>query len=135
MTYNLFISHSWSYNRAHIRLRRLLRNQESFSYRDLSVPRDDPIHTTGSASALRNAIEQRIRLSHGVVILAGVYATYSDWIQQEIEIAEYEYNRAKPIIGVVPRGSTRISSAVRRSADRIVGWNSRSLINAVRELC
>ena len=64
-----------------------------------------------------------------IIILAGVYATYSKWINKEIEMAK-KYN--KPIIAVQPWGAERTSSIVKNAADVIVGWNAKSVANAVR---
>ena len=44
MIYNICISHSWSYNSQYIGLRNLLNSAPNFTYRDYSVPKDDPIH-------------------------------------------------------------------------------------------
>ena len=66
-----------------------------------------------------------------VLILAGVYATYSKWINIEIELAK-ELN--KKIIAIEPWASKSTSTIVKNSADRIVGWNTDSIVNAIREL-
>ncbi|OPY56750.1 MAG: hypothetical protein A4E55_01950 [Pelotomaculum sp. PtaU1.Bin035] len=44
MTYNLFISHSWTYSDAYDKLIGLLNSDPYFSYKNYSVPKDDPIH-------------------------------------------------------------------------------------------
>lgn len=41
-----------------------------------------------------------------------------------------KYN--KPIIAVQPWGAERASSIVKNAADVIVGWNAKSVANAVR---
>lgn len=64
-----------------------------------------------------------------VIILAGVYATYSKWINIEIELAK---NLNKKIIAVEPWGSSRTSLIVKNSADEIVGWNTSSIVRAIR---
>ncbi len=43
-TYNLFISHSWTYGNAYENFCSLLNNDSNFSYRNYSVPKDDPVH-------------------------------------------------------------------------------------------
>lgn len=64
-----------------------------------------------------------------VIILAGVYATYSKWINIEIELAK---SMNKKIIAVQYWGAERTSIIVRDNADVIVGWNSSSIIRAIR---
>ena len=56
-TFNLFISHSWTYSDQYERLVALLQNRGYFSFRNYSVPRDDPIHSAGTIAQLRQAIK------------------------------------------------------------------------------
>lgn len=129
--FNLFISHSWTYGDQYERLVDLLASQTYFEFKDYSVPRDDPVHTSGSVQKLREAIWRQMRPAHVVLVLAGVYATYSRWIKEEINLAK---EMGKPIIAVAPWGADKISSVVRENADRIVRWNSSSIVQAIREL-
>ena len=66
-----------------------------------------------------------------ILIPAGVYATYSKWINIEIELAK---SASKPIVAIRPWGSERISVPVQQAANRIVGWNTDSVVNAIKEL-
>ena len=132
-TYNLFISHSWSYSDNYDRLLKLLRDRSYFIFKDYSVPRDDPIHNAPNSPALYNAIKRQMNLCHVIVIMAGVYATYSTWIQNEIKIAN-EFSTSKPIVAVKPWGNTNVSTVVSRAADRLVGWNTESVVSAIREV-
>ena len=133
-TYNLFISHAWSYADQYERLVALLRARGYFAFRNYSVPPDDPIHGAGTDAQLRQAIRNQMTPCHAVIILAGVYATYSKWINIEIDLAEEGFTNAKPIIAIRPWGSQRISERVRLAADRIVGWNTESVVGAIRDL-
>ena len=58
-----------------------------------------------------------------------MYVLYSEWIDYEIDTA-VAYN--KPIIGVEPWGQERIPVKVQTYAKKMVGWNSSSIIDAVR---
>lgn len=133
-TYNLFISHSWGYSDQYDRLVNLLRERGYFAFRNYSVPPDDPIHSAGTDAQLRQAIRNQMTPCHVVLILAGVYATYSKWINIEIDLALAGFTYAKPIVAIRPRGSERISEPVQQAADRIVGWNTESVVGAIREL-
>ena len=133
-TYHLFISHSWSYGDAYEKLVSLLNARPRFFYRDYSVPKDDPIHTNGTDRQLYNAIRNKISPSSVVLILAGVYATYSTWIDNEIYIAQEEFNTPKPIIAIEPWGSERTSATVKDAADKVVKWNTKSIVTAIREV-
>ena len=133
-TYNLFISHSWTYSDDYLGLIRLLRDEAYFSFKDYSVSKDDPIHTRGTDRELQEAISNKIRLCHVVLVNAGVYASYSKWIDKEIRIARAEFNNPKPVIAVRPRGSERISALAKQYADRTVYWSTESIVSAIREL-
>ena len=133
-TYNLFVSHSWTYGDAYDRLTNLLNNRSYFSYRNYSVPKDDPVHNAANDGQLRNAIRRQMTPCHVVLFIAGVYATYSKWINVEIDLAKRGFQNSKPIIAVAPWGSERISSVVRGAADQIVGWNTESIVRAIRSL-
>jgi hypothetical protein len=132
-TYNIFISHSWKYNQQYEQIKKLLDAQPYFKYRDYSVPRTDPIHGAGTDRELSEAIKRQMDSCHVVIILAGVYSTYSKWIDKEINLAK-GYMYEKPIIAVEPWASKRASAKVKENANVIVGWNGQSIVNAIRGL-
>ena len=133
-TYDIFISHSWTYGDQYERLIEFLDDDPYFHYRDYSVPKDDPIHDAPNQAALYEAIKKQIAPVNVVIILAGVYSSYSKWIDKEIKIAESEFYQKKPILAVEPWGSERTSSVVKDAANKIVGWNSSSIISGIREI-
>ena len=128
-TYHLFISHSWAYSDAYDKLVRMLNNASNFSYKDYSVPKNDPIHNASNVAQLKAAIRNQMQHASCVLILAGVYSTYSKWINIEIELAR-EMN--KTIIAIEPRGAQRTSLVVKQAADKVVGWNTNSIVSAIR---
>lgn len=128
-TYNLFISHSWAYSKQYEGLVKLLDSEPYFNYKNYSVPKDDPIHTNGTDWQLRQAIERQMRPASCVIILAGVYASYSKWINIEIELAQ---QLGKKIIAVEYWGAEHTSAVVKEAADVVVGWNTNSIIQAIR---
>ncbi|OFX16365.1 MAG: molecular chaperone Tir [Bacteroidetes bacterium GWA2_31_9] len=131
-THNLFISHSWTYGDAYDKLCNLLDNRVYFYYRNYSVPKNDPIHTNGTDKQLQEAITNKIRLCHVILIMAGKYSTYSKWINKEIVIANEAFISPKPIIGIMPWGSQQVSSVVRTHSTELVGWNTESIVAAIR---
>lgn len=134
-THNLFVSHSWNYSDQYDRLvRLLLKERHHFSFKNYSVPKNDPIHNAGSDTVLRTAIKNKMTPCGAVLILAGMYASYSKWIDIEIDLARNGFGLPKPIIAIEPWGSQRTSAAVKNAADRIVGWRADSVVRAIREL-
>lgn len=131
-TYHLFISHSWRHVRQYYNLKGLL-DRSDLRYRDYSVPRHDPIQGARSARKLRDAIRNQMQHASVVLILAGIYATHSEWIEIEINMAA-SFSSRKPIIAIKPRGSQRTSVPVKQVADRVVRWSTRSIVRAIEEL-
>ena len=132
MAYNLFISHSWAYGDAYDKLSAMLRAAPSFEYKDYSVPKDAPIHHAANATQLRNAIQVQMKSASVILIMAGKYATFSKWINEEISLAQSGYAYKKPIVAVTPWGAQQISSTVRDAADEIVAWNTSSIVAAIK---
>lgn len=126
--YRIFISHSWSYSSQYDKVETFLQ-QEGVDFYNNSVPKNDPIHTNGTDKQLEDAIDAKIRGCSCVIILAGVYASYSKWINKEIQIAQ---KYGKPIIAVEYWGAERTSAVVKNAADVIVKWNAKSVADAVR---
>ena len=129
---NLFISHSWTYGDAYEKLTSMLNSAPNFTYRNYSVPKDDPIHNAPNQDALYEAIKNQMRFCDVILIMAGKYATYSKWIQNEITIAKQDFS--KPLVAICPWGNEQVSSTVRNAADRLVSWSTNSIVSAIREL-
>ncbi|WP_283130695.1 TIR domain-containing protein [Enterovibrio norvegicus] len=133
--YNLFISHSWAYGDAYEKLVKMLDEAAYFSYKNHSVPKDDPIHNANSAAQLREAIRNQMNGCHAIIVLAGVYSTYSKWINEEIVLANEGFaSGKKPIIAIQPWGAEKTSTFVKENADIVVGWNTKSIVDAIREV-
>ncbi|HWQ55086.1 MAG TPA: TIR domain-containing protein [Bryobacteraceae bacterium] len=124
--YNVFITHAWAYDENYYRLEKWLNEAPNFVWTNLSVPRHDPIlDSDGLAKELHN----QMRSAHVFLILSGMYVAHSDWIQYEINFAR---RIGRPIIGIRPWASTVVPIAVQKGADEIIGWNSASIISAIR---
>lgn len=132
-TYHLFISHSWSYSDQYSNLVNLLDQASYFDYQNRSIPKDDPVHS-GTDKELSEAIKNHMMSCGIVLVLAGVYASYSKWIDKEIKIAKSAFSSPKPILAIEPWDSDRTSQMVKDNADKIVGWNTNSIVSAIKEL-
>lgn len=130
MQYNLFISHSWTYSDAYEKLVKLLNSAPGFTYRNYSVPKNDPIHNAPYEYQLRDAIRNQMQHASCVLVLAGVYSTYSKWINIELELAT---QMGKRIIAIEPWGAQRTSSVVKKATHIVVGWNSANIVKAIKE--
>lgn len=128
MERRIFISHSWAYNDQYEKIVELI-GKGGIKFYNHSVPKDDPVHTNGTDKELYAAIEKKINEVGCVVILAGVYSSYSKWIKKEIEIAK---RLGKPVVAVELYSAERTSSFVKQNADHLVKWQSASIASAIR---
>ncbi len=131
--YKIFISHSWAYGDAYEKLIKLLHDDPRFNFKNYSVPKNDPIHNAPNSAQLALAIQSQMKFCDVIIILAGVYSTYSSWINREIEIAK-GFTNPKPILAIQPWASERTSSVVKKHANKIVKWNTSSIVAGIREL-
>lgn len=130
--YDIFVSHAWRYNDDYYRLMGLLNTALYFQYRNYSVPTHDPLVAAGlivGNQRLFNMLDAQIRPVQCVLVIAGMYAAHRYWMDKEIGIAQ---SYAKPIIGIIPWGAQRIPDAVAAAAHEMVGWNTGSIVDAIR---
>jgi len=125
-TYDLFISHAWDYGDDYHRIVQFLHAAPNFKWRNYSVPEHDPL---AGGAELGDQLQGQIKPTNAVIILAGMYVNHRDWIQYEIDLARAY---AKPIIGVRPWGQQRTPAQVAEAAATMVGWNTDSIVAAVR---
>jgi MTH538 TIR-like domain (DUF1863) len=127
-TRNLFISHAWSYAADYEKIVEWLTNGANFSWKNFSVPIHDSLPDK-TASGLKAGMSRQIAPAQGVIIIAGMYVSHSNWIDYEIDEA---VRMGKVIIGVTPSGQERVPVKIQNTAKVIVRWNSQSVIDAVR---
>ena len=126
--YHIMISHSWDYNNHYEKIKGWLDDTKYFKWTNYSVPLSRPLDTK-TKDELKKKIKDRISYCSCVIILSGMYVSYSEWIDYEIDTA---VQLRKPIIGIKPWGQERIPIKVQNNADILIGWNSESVVNAVR---
>jgi hypothetical protein len=126
--YRIFISHAWDYNDEYYRLEKLLKEYPNFDFRNYSVPKHDPLDTS---TQLEKKLLDQMNPTQVVIVLAGMYAAHSEWIQFEINEAK---RLKKPILGVRPWGQERVPQAVQDAANIIHGWNVAPIVASIRDL-
>ena len=128
--YNIFISHAWKYDEHYNKIVQWL-NEAKLDWKNYSVPNHDPADANNKTK-LKEVLTSQIRPASCVIILAGMYAAYSDWIEYEVNES---VRMGKKIIGVEPWGQEKIPKIVSDNATVMVGWNSSSVVNAVKDQC
>lgn len=124
----LFISHAWSYESHYKKLVEWFDDEPNFSWTNYSVPSHDAC-SEATKKGLKECLTNQMRPAQGIIILSGMYAAHSDWIDYEIDEA---VRMSKIIIGVKPWGQERTPKKVQDNADTMVNWNRSSIISAVR---
>jgi hypothetical protein len=127
--YHIFISHSWSYPEDLNNLRNLLEERGYFNVEFEEASADEPINST-NAAYIKQRLKQKISNSNIVLGIAGMYASYSDWMVWELDRA---MELDVPIVGVVPWGQERVSTTVSSRSKEDVHWNTESIVAAIRK--
>lgn len=132
--YHIFISHAWKYSDDYNKVVEWLNEAQDeglLTWSNYSVPEHDPLvdpDTSVGKTKLKNMLREQIRPASKVIVISGMYAAYSEWIDFEIETAvDYE----KYIIGLKPWDQQRVPTKIQDNADVMVGWNKKSLIDAI----
>ena len=126
--YKIFISHSWTHSEDLEALHKLLNSRGYFNVEFLEASKKTPINSQ-QATYVKSVLKTRILNSDIVLALAGIYASYSDWMVWELDTAK---KNNIPIVGVIPRGQERISKEVYNRSIVDVKWNTESIVSAIR---
>lgn len=125
----IFISHAWSYNNHYWTLVNWFNEEPNFFWSNCSVPSHDALPDKTS-KGLSEGMTRQISPAQVVLVLGGMYAAHSAWIEYEIKEAQ---RMNKTIIGIRPWGQERMPQIVQSaSICDPVGWNRSSVISAVR---
>lgn len=133
-SYRIFISHAWKYGDEYSRIVRLLDNAPYFTYYNYSAPKEKPLvlsRENATSREIAEAISDKIKRAQVVLVLGGMYGIYHNWMQFEVDEAR---RLGKPIIAIMPWGQINMPAYLREKADRVVGWNTSSIVSAIREL-
>lgn len=128
--YDLFVSHSWKHDSDYDGLIELLNEKNHFSYRNYSVTKKEKVEGKSDRALKRHIKNKQIKPASVVIVIAGMYSTYSDWIGKEVRIAE---ELDKPILSVKPWGAER-TSYITNKADATAGWNKTTIVREIRNL-
>lgn len=125
----IFISHAWSYDDHYNTLVKWFNEEPNFAWSNCSVPKYDALPDKTS-KGLSEGMTRQISPAQVVLILGGMYAAHSAWIEYEIKEAQ---RMGKLIIGIRPWGQERVPVIVQTSSVcEPVGWNRTSVIQTIR---
>lgn len=127
-TINVFISHSWEHVDDLKNLKSLLENRGYFNVEFKQVEPENRIDSEKS-SYIKQVLKKKIEESNVVLGIAGMYASYSDWMDWELSTAA---DLEIKVVGVIPRGQERISQTVTKYSCENVRWYTESIVDAIR---
>jgi hypothetical protein len=110
-----------------MRLFEYLESTTNFYYRNVCDPDSSP--EGESIAERRTRILDAMKMAEVVLMPAGFFVAHRDW-------ADFTISAAKahdlPIIALEHFGPQDLPDELRSNADKIVGWNSRSIEDAIR---
>lgn len=122
----VFISHSWDYDDDY---RTLVKRFDyyGFDYYNHSIPEEKALDEETSRK-IEMGIRNKMKGCSKVLVLAGEYAN-NYWIKKEVQIAN---EMGKEIIAIRPWGSFSVPEYLKNEADKIVGFNTKSIIETIK---
>lgn len=125
--FRIFPSHGWVRDEDYLRLFEYLESTTNFFYRNVCDPDSSP--EGESIAQRRTRIIDAMKEAEVLIVMSGMYDTQRQWIEFEIQAAR-AHNL--PVILVEHFGPQEAPEALKSVAAQVVGWNSRSIEDAIR---
>lgn len=124
----VFVTHTFSDHADYHRVFEYLESSPNFFYVNCSKPEEVP--AAGGKEALRDALREQIKGAEVVVVVSSMFATSRDWITYQIDAAKA---MELPLLALEPFGGVeKVPPEVAERVDEVVGWNERSIVDAIR---
>ena len=125
--FRIFTVHAWERDEDYLRLFEYLESTTNFYYRNVCDPDSSP--SGEGVAARRTRILAAMKEAEVVLVPAGTWAAHRDWADFAISAAEAH---DLPLIVLEHFGPQDLPEPLREKADKIVGWNSRTIEDAIR---
>lgn len=132
--YYLFLSHTWSEGEDYERLVELLNARTLFTYKISMIGRDDPIHHLTTSRLFPEILKRQMNESQIVVIQAGKYEKFRNWVNAEVQVARKEFSIPKPILVVKPWYIQYLDEETKLNADKVVDWDTEAIIKGIQAI-
>ena len=124
----VFASHAFQEHDDYHRLFEYLESTINFFYTNSAEPGKAP--EEGTPDALKAELRVQIEPAEVVIILAGLYDEFRDWMDFTLSVAK---DLEKPILAIEFFGSQQeIAPEITELADEVAPWNERSIVDAIR---
>lgn len=124
----LYAVHGWQQDEDYVRLFEYMESADNFFYRTLSDPNAQSPQGDGTA-ARRSLINEALKQTECVVCTAGTWEHFNDWARFTVETAR---SLDIPVVAVEHFGPKNIDIRLKGHAAETVGWDSRSIVDAIR---
>ena len=124
-TYQVFISHGWERSDDYQAVVDLLNAEPGFSWHNLSLPEHNPL----APESLQHALRDQMRDADVFLMITGMYAVYSDWIDIQLALAR---RTGQPVIGIKKDGEEPLPLGIQLAASGIVACEGSSIVQAIR---
>lgn len=123
----VFVAHAFEPHDDYRRVFEYLESSRNFFYKNSSVPE---LPQGMDNEGLRQELRKQINLAEVVVIAAGMYAPYREWIDFELNCAK---GFDKPVVVLSFFGiKAKLPVQLEALADEIVEWNERDIVDAIK---
>ncbi len=123
----IMASHGWQADEDYLRLFEYLESTTNFFYENVLPPQASPEGET--IADRRTRVLDEMKRTEVLIVMSGQYEEFRDWLDFQIGAAQAH---SRPIVLVEPFGPNDAPDELKSQAAQIVGWNSRSLEDAIR---
>jgi hypothetical protein len=124
----IFVVHGWILDDDYSRIIEYLESSENFFYKALSKP-DAAVPGGDGSAARRSAVAEVLKGAECVVCSAGIWERFNDWARYTVQRAQ---EMDLPIVAIEHFGPKEMDPRLRGYASEVVGWDSRSIVDAIR---
>ena len=124
----VFVTHAFAEHPDYQRVFEYLESAAKFYYVNCSAPRNIP--QSGGKEALKEELRKQIEAAEAIIVPAAMFGEHRELITYQMDAAQAH---ELPIIALEPFGGIgEVSPEVAGRAAETVGWNERSLADALR---
>ncbi|HSO26287.1 MAG TPA: TIR domain-containing protein [Methanobacteriaceae archaeon] len=125
-TYQLFITRVSETDEEYGRFTGRLNDTYDFNYENHS---NNVLSGKSDKEELKNALKDTINKVEMVIILAGLYPTYSNMIMAVLELAQA---LEKPVLLIRPYGMEDVPKELEEASNGVIGWSASCIAGAIK---
>ena len=128
--FRVFVAHTFTEHTDYLRVFEYLESRDNFFYVNVSNPSAKPVGP--DSEALKEELRKQINLAEILILPIAIFAKDPVLITFQMDAAK---GMGKPVLGIKAFGDTiEMPKSVIKTADDIVEWNDRTIVDAIRRL-